>query len=454
MHNRSKQSEYKTVPERGILQVDITCLLVDGDRIWFVFSLVEVSRSHRIPLCKGAAVKVHLELSGMNSFDIRIWPNRIRFGLGEVAHLGDRLIEMGASRALVVCGNTVAGGEQLVRVREGLGSAYVGVFPGVERHTPLPSVERGAAMARELGVDTVVSVGGGSAIDFCKGIVIHSASGGDIGPYAISDASTGIPARQLEQCGLMHIAVPTTTGSSSEVMQTCGILDPERGKKLLFRDPRIMPDMALLDPEMTRSTNPSLTATSTMTAVARCIESLYSINRNALSAGLALHALRLLTSSLPTAIADPQNIQARSDSQLGCTMSGISLMNAMPSVVHAIGHVVGGRYRLPHGTSHAILLAPAMRRFMPVLGAMQRQVLEALGGSAASLRPDEAGIAAADRMAALVAGLPIAPRLRDVGITEDAIDKIAEQASRDYLMLFAPRSVSAAEIAELIQQAW
>lgn len=390
----------------------------------------------------------------MNLVDIRVWPNRIRFGVGEIAHLSDRLAEMGASRALVVCGKTVAAGEQLARVREGLGSAYVDVFPSVERHTPIPAVERGAAMARELGVNAVVSVGGGSAIDFCKGIVMHSATGGDLAAYAITDASTGKPARLLERSNLLHIAVPTTTGSSSEVMQTCGILNPERGKKMLFRDRLIMPDLALLDPEMTCATNPSLTATSTMTAIARCIESLYSAGRNPMSAGLALHALRLLSSSLPTAIAAPQNIQARADSQFGCTLSGIALMNAMASVVHAIGHIVGGHYRLPHGTSHAILLAPAMRRFLPTIGVMQKQVLDALGGSAGSLTPDEAGLAAADRMAALVAGLPIAPRLREVGITEDAIDKIAEQASRDYMMLFAPRPVSAAEIAELIKQAW
>src|SRR5919201_4900428 len=116
----------------------------------------------------------------MNRFDIEHWPNRLVCGTGAVAGLG-------AHRALVVCGRTVAKGEMLARVREGLGAACAGVFDRVEPQNPLPCVRAGAALAREVGADLIVSVGGGSAIDAGKCIVMLLACGGNLAPYVIGE---------------------------------------------------------------------------------------------------------------------------------------------------------------------------------------------------------------------------------------------------------------------------
>jgi len=133
-------------------------------------------------------------------------------------------------------------------------------------------------------------------------------------------------------------------------------------------------------------------------------------------------------------------------------MSGVAAINSMVSVVHALGHIVGGRYGLQHGVSHSILLAPAMRRFMPVLGERQRLVLEAMGAEAIS-GVDEAG-AAADLMTRLIARLPLKRQLRDLGIPSSELAEIAQQAAHDYMMANVPIPTSIGEIEALLRMAW
>ena len=380
--------------------------------------------------------------------NIRDWPNRLCYGVGAVDRLPHIASELGVQRALVVCGKTVAGGPILTRVRRALGSICAGVFEDVESHTPLPCVVRGTDAVKQLGADVVISVGGGSTIDAAKGIAIMCASGGDLERYAIRGALEHEP---LGSNGIVHIAIPTTAGSSSEVMPTAGILDPSTHKKLLFWDHHLVPQVVILDPEMAIHAGPELTAATGMTAVARCIESLYSRDRNPIATGMALHGARLLRRSLQRSVSHPTDLDARADCQFGCLMSGVAGINAMVSLVHAIGHVVGGRLGLQHGISHAILLAPVMRTLLPAIGEDQFFVLEAMGGQANGQTADEAGAAAADAMTELVASLPLPQRLQDVGVEAADLDDIATVTMDDYMMGFLPRPVTRDEVLAVLK---
>jgi alcohol dehydrogenase class IV len=391
----------------------------------------------------------------MNPFDIGHWPNRIVCGPGAVAKLGALAAELGARRALVVCGSTVARGEMLARACEGLGAACAGVFDRVEAQSPLPCVRAGAAMARELGADLIVSVGGGSAIDAAKCMVMMLASGGDLAPYLIEYGEKDSMARKrLGDNVLPHIAVPTTTGSSSEAMPSAGCRDPHERRKLLFMDAALVPKVVVLDPQIAAYASPELTAHSGMTAVARCVEALYSARRNPVSTALALHAARLLRHALPRSVAAPHDLEARAQCQIACLMSGVAAINAMASVVHAIGHVFGGRFGLQHGVAHSILLAPAMRLLLPEIGEDQYDLLEALGIERQGLRADQAGSRAAASIEALVAQLPLRQRLRDSVIGRDDLPEIARIAMDDYMIPNAPRAVSEADLLALLQSAW
>jgi alcohol dehydrogenase class IV len=190
-----------------------------------------------------------------------------------------------------------------------------------------------------------------------------------------------------------------------------------------------------------------------MTAMARAIESLYSAGRHPISTGLALHAVRLLREALPRSVAAPDDLDERAACQMACTMSGVAAINAMVSLVHAIGHVVGGRYGLQHGISHSILLAPGMRRLLPAIGGGQVLLLEALGGAGRG-SADRDGEECAERIAALVAGLPLPQRLCDVGVSEAELAEIAHLTMSDYMMANLPRPIAEDEVRALLRSAW
>ncbi len=375
---------------------------------------------------------------------IENWPKRVRFGPGSVAELPNLMAGLGVNRALVVCGRTVAGGDMLARVAGALGDRCAAVYDRVTAHTPVDKVREAAARLEAVGADTVISVGGGSAIDAGKGIALERAAGHALESFAIEFAAQAMKRPALPDPGIRHIAVPTTAGSASDVMPTAGIRDPAAGIKLLFWDHRLVPDATVLDPEMAVYAGPELSAATGVTALARAIESLYSTDRNPVSTGLAVHAIRLLGRALPRVIEAPGDLAARADCQMACLMSGTAAINAMASVVHAIGHVVGGRYALQHGISHAILLAPAMRVLLPAIGDDRDIVMEALGA-----RADPA-----EGIAALIARLPLPRRLRDVGVEHDHLGEIAAATMDDYMMAYLPAPMTEHDVLGLLKEAF
>lgn len=389
----------------------------------------------------------------MYSGIIRDWPKRVCFGPGSVSRLGGLMAELGAKRAMVACGKTVAGGEMLAKIRAALGGKLAGVFAEVPAHTPFECVQKATERFKSLGADAVISVGGGSAIDCGKGIALLFATGGAFDPYVIDYGRKGMARAPMPAPGLVHIAVPTTAGSASDVMPTAAIRDVKSGRKMLFWDERMVPDATVLDPGMAVYAGARLSAASGMTALARAIECLYSAHRHPISTGLALHSARLLRNALPRSIAAPQDLDARADCQMAALMSGTASINAMVSLVHAIGHVVGGRYALQHGVSHSILLAPAMRRMLPAVGKDQFYALEALGGSREGLSPDAAGQRAADLLQAMVETLPLPGRLSELGVTQADVPALAAAAMDDYMMANVPRPTARAEVESLLREA-
>jgi alcohol dehydrogenase class IV len=382
------------------------------------------------------------------------WPGRIIFGAGAVSRLSGIVGSVGGSRAMVICGPTVARTEMLQKVKSGLGDKLTVVFSEAASHTPIEIVKRGLDSFRSGGADALVTVGGGSTIDAGKAIAIMLATGGDLARYAIRYAPGGEMEREpLPVHTMPHIAVPTTAGSASDVMPTASCRDPASGRKLLFWDGGLTPAATVLDPEMAVHAPPLLTAATGMTAMARAVEALYSGRRHAMSTALALHAVRLLRRGLPRSMEAPHDLDARGDCQMAAAMSGTAAINAMVSVVHAVGHIIGGRYALQHGISHAILLAAAMRRLLPVVGSEQTLLLEALGGTSRG-EPERDGADAADLIAAFVGGLPLPHRLRDVGIAEGDVAEIAHLTMSDYMMANLPRQMTESEVLSLLMSVW
>jgi alcohol dehydrogenase class IV len=376
---------------------------------------------------------------------LRAWPKALHIERGGAARL-DELVARIGTRAMVVCGTTVANGPILGRVRGGLGDRLAAVFDGVRAHTPLDAVLAGARALADCRADVIVSVGGGSATDAAKAIAI-AALGNGLDPYR-SDAavSRSGPRMQLPAGIAPHIAVPTVPGAGNVMLPTAGVLDPQTRAKFLFDDPALIPKIALLDAELVADCNAELTAITGIRSIVGAVEALYAKGRNPFTSGLALESIRLMREALPASLAEPGDLEARERSLFAAVMGTLATMNAGVSVVHAAGLVIGGRYGIAHGVPHAVLLPHVMRAFADVLEPVRARLDSALGVSAG-----EDATTAFERLSASC-GLPA--RLCAIGVPQEDLPGIAKQTAALAIMALAPRPVGTNELCVLLGAAW
>lgn len=380
---------------------------------------------------------------------------RMIAGPGSADRLPEAIAERGRRRALIVCGRTVAEGPQLRLIKRMAGDLIAGVFDQVRPQGGLSGALDGARAVQETGADCLISVGGGSAIDSAKCIALLRACGdAPLEQFRVQEKDGHSMAGSPVPTTMLHVAVPTTAGSSSEVMPWAGVRDERTRQKMLFRDTQLVPEIAILDPRLVEHTSPWLTATSGVTSLARSIETLYSLARQPIAEALALTSLRLMLRSLPVAVQRGDDLVARTDTQMAASLSGIAAENSMVSLVHAIGHSVGGRLALQHGVSHAILLPPVAALYFPTLGSdLLAQVCAAFGVPVAGLDGERAQ-ACVQALREVLAGLPLATRLREVGVPADAIDDLAEQTMHDHMFGFVPLATSKEQVRELLAACW
>ena len=322
------------------------------------------------------------------------------------------------------------------------GERLVEVFAEVRPHAGISTLQAGADVVREQSIDVLVSVGGGATMDSAKCISLLLARTAPLEDYRVQRGATGHVNGAPVPPTLTHVAIPTTAGSSSEIMPWAGIRDEQTRQKMLFRDPRLAPDIAVLDPAMVAPTGAELTSSSAVTSLARAIESLYSRDHQPFAEAYALQSLRLMLLSLPAVLADPGDLDARHATQVAATLSGIAADNAMVSVVHAVGHAVGGSHVLQHGVAHRILLPGAMARCLPGTGELQLRMAEAVGVQAQGATPDDAGRALTERIAERL--LPTSSRCR-VGCAMSAsprpeLDDLVAHSFADPMFGHAPAS--------------
>lgn len=382
---------------------------------------------------------------------------RTRIVAGEQTHqrLPQLVADLGARTVFVVCSRTVGAGPQMAAVRRVLGRAIVGTFDGIRPQAGMTSLPEAAERVAASGADAIVSLGGGATIDTAKYLILLLSRHHPVAEYQVPKGGSGEarPARALTATSHPHIAIPTTTGSSSEIMPWAGIRDERDAEKVLFCDRLLEPDVAVLDPALVVPTGPELTATSGATAIARAVETVYSRNRQPIADAYAVAALRHLSAGLPRSIHAPGDLRARGRCQVGAMLSGIAAHNAMVSVVHAIGHAVGGRYALQHGIAHRILLPAAAARMLPFAGDTLAQVADGLDVPATG-EAAEVADRVADRLATLFDTMPVPRRLRDVGVDRSDLPQLARAAAHEPMMAYSPRTLPATELAELLASCW
>ena len=324
--------------------------------------------------------------------------------------------------------------------------ARPGAFFPVGGEPTAEVVRAGVAAAREHGADVIAAIGGGSVIDAAKAIAMLLANGGDPLDYLEVVGSGRAVTRPSVPC----VAVPTTAGTGAEVTANAVLAVPEHRLKASLRSPLMIPRVALVDPLLTVSCPPSVTAASGLDALTQCLEPFVSVRASALTDGLAREGLRRAGTSLRAAYADGGDLAARADMATCALLGGMALANAKLGAVHGLAGVAGGTADVPHGMACAALLAPVIEanvRALPPGSAVLDRYAEAavlLTG-----RPDASigdGLAWIRQTVTLLA----VPGLGAFGLTAGQAGDIAAKALTSSSMQGNPVSLSQDELEAVV----
>jgi len=385
-------------------------------------------------------------------------PQRVLSGAGRLSDLGDEAQRTGARRLLIITSPSVASRTpQVDRVRHALGAACAGVFDSVQPHAPIDNLINGARLARYLGVDGLVSCGGGSAIDVSKGVALML--GADL---ADADAlepwfadSTEASRRVSISCRMPHLAVPTTS-SGAEFTGVLGLSECKPPRKRLILDEALVPGVVILDPTATLTTPPALWLSSAVRALDHAVEALYGRGASPLTETLALRAVSLLFDALPRSHVDGADLQARLTTQIATWHATWAAVRAGTGLSHGLGYVLGGSYGVPHGLCSCATLAAVMTWNIEVTTTPQALIARASGRIAIGQDDAAAAGQAAIAVRDLVGELGLPQRLRELGgVAHEDLAAIAECAMGLPHIASNPRVArSAGEILELLEAAW
>jgi maleylacetate reductase len=378
--------------------------------------------------------------------------DRVVYGVPLAEALAEE-IRIRDSRAVYVMASGTLNRETDVidTVRDVLGNRLAGVCAKIGAHTPRVDVVAAANEARAAGADLVLTVGGGSVTDAAK--MVGLCLGNDVTAPEQLDAFRAwiTPEGKNERPptkppGVRFVAVPTTL-SAGEFTSFAGCTDTARHLKESYGTELMMASAVILDPAVTIHTPEWLFLSTGIRAVDHAVENICSIHPTPFSDGMSLHALRLLSRGLVAVKANPGDLAARLDCQLGAWMSIMGAHNGVPmGASHGIGHVLGGTADVPHGYTSCVMLPHVLRFNEPANAARQAIVADALGLP---------GGKAADAVAALIARLGLPGTLRGVGVKAEQLDAIAQRSMHDRWVHTNPRKIDGPPVVrELLDAAW
>jgi alcohol dehydrogenase len=346
----------------------------------------------------------------------------ITFGVGSVNQLGAAVRKAGGKKVLVVVDPGFAKTGSFIRVTQSLereGLSFV-LFDRVEPEPRTVVADQGGEVARKERCDFVLGVGGGSAMDTAKAAAVLATNGGRARDYQGLD--------KVPRPGLLKGMVPTTAGTGSEVTFTAVFINEEEKKKAGINSPHLYPEMSVLDPELTLSLPPAVTAFTGMDALAHAVESYTSKAAHPLSEMFSLEAIRLIGKSLRRAVKAGSDLDARSEMLLGSLLAGIGLANAGVTAVHSLSYPLGGRFRVPHGVGNGLLLPAVMEYNALSLPEKFAKIAGAMGEKTEGLSAKNAALLAVESVRGLARDIQVPMRLSDLGIPESAFPGMAEEA--------------------------
>jgi alcohol dehydrogenase class IV len=373
-------------------------------------------------------------------------PALAQFGRGVSGRLAPLLKEEnGVKRVFLVSDPGVREAGLLDAPLRGLREAGLEVlcFDEARPNAPDYQVEAAAALAREFRPDAIVSIGGGSSIDTAKAVNILLANPSPISRY------DGI--NLVANPGRLHVAIPTTAGTSSETTVVAVISDEKNAKKMVIFGKNVAPSIALIDPALTDKLPPPLTAQTGMDALTHAIEAYISLAASPATDAIAPEAIALIAANLPLAYANGADTGARDKIMLGCQLAGVCFSNTGLGLVHSLAQPMGGRCHVPHGLANAICLPLVLEYTLPAVP--ERKIARmalALGLETRDQKAGELIRKIRPRLEKLTRSLRI-PSIAEAGVTREAIPAMSEDSLKELSTPTAPRKVSAGEVASLYE---
>jgi alcohol dehydrogenase len=370
-------------------------------------------------------------------------PTRLFYGRGAAAQVGERLLELGVTKALLVSDAGLEAAGAVAGIADRIREAGIGValYAKTEPNPTTTNVHAAAELYEREGCDGIVGLGGGSSLDCAKGAGIIVRNGGRIADYR----GSGKVAERVPPL----LCIPTTCGTGSEVTSVAVITDPDEDFKVVIVDPKLAADVGLVDPELVRSAPAPVVAATGIDALAHAIESYVNTGSDPLLEAIDIAAIRMIGENLRAAVnGDPD---ALAQTMLASMMAGIAFNMNANAIVHAASTPVTARHHVPHGVANGIFLPAGLDAISAGCRPKLAAIGEALGEDVAGLSEADAAERGVQAVRALCADIGIPATLRDWGIDPAEIDiqRLVEDAMKSRNIATNPVPIGPAELEQL-----
>lgn len=383
----------------------------------------------------------------MHSFDF-VLPTRVVFGSNTVDQLGTLTSELEVRRVLVVSDPGVIAAGHTERGLASLRKAELEteLFDGARENPTTAQVAAGVELAQEFQPELIVGLGGGSSMDCAKGINFIYSNGGQMKDYwGVGKATKPM---------LPFVAVPTTSGTGSELQSFALISDEETHAKMACGDKKAAAKIAILDPVLTMTQPASVTALTGMDALSHALETYVTTRRNPISLAYSRESWRMLAPNFSKVLEDPNNLEARAHMQLGASYAGLAIENSMLGASHALANPLTANFGTAHGQAVGVMLPHVIRFNSDSMEEAYRELLSSTSHLPNMPKAEGGANALATFIGDLLEQAGLHVRLREMGIAEDRFELLAGQAATQWTRQFNPRPIDEDQMRDIYAQAF
>lgn len=383
-------------------------------------------------------------------------PVKINAGTEALETIPYELKLLNAARPIIITDKGIVKAGLLKIVIDGFNNSDItigAIYDNTPPDSSIETVNEIVQIFKENNCDSIIAVGGGSAIDTAKGVNIVVSEGD-------SDLKKFMGVDRISKAQKPFFVIPTTSGTGSEVTVVAVIADTKNNIKMPFTSSLLLPKIAIIDPRMTMSLPPKITAATGMDALTHAIEAYTCLQKNPMSDAYALSAIKIIGQNLEQAVKHGDDKNARFAMANASTMSGIAFSNSMVGAVHAIGHACGAIAHVHHGTAMAILLPYVMKFNLDKISDYYSEILLWLAGEeiyTQTQAKDRAKktieyILLLNHKLNKICGMPV--KLSDAGVKQEQLQQIAETAMNDGAMLPNPKDLSLEQVKSILKDAF